>query len=132
MLDYLGCLIIKMRARFILTALLMVALLPFVACARSPEPLKTESDFLGFITEIQPGQITVESHADKIVDRYIITINEDTAIFKKEGDKLHHVSNVALETKQWVQIWFFGPVMESWPKQAIAGQIVIQESITFK
>lgn len=121
-----------MSTRFILTALLMVALLPFVACTRRPEPLQTHPDFLGFITEIQPGQINVESHADKVVDRYIVTINEDTAIFKKEGGKLYYVSTEALETKRWVQIWFFGPVMESWPKQATAGQIVIQESITIR
>ena len=117
-----------MRTRLILTGLLAIALLPVAACTSSPEPLETEPDFLCFITEIQPGRITVESHADKIVDRYVVTINDETAIFKQEGENLRHVSASAFETKQWVRIWFSGPVIESWPKQATARQIVINET----
>jgi len=117
-----------MKTRLILTGLLAIALLPVTACTSSPEPLQTEPDFLGFITEIQPDRITVESHADKIVDRYVVTINNETAIFQQEGENLRHVSVAAFETKQWVRIWFSGPVMESWPKQATARQIVINET----
>jgi len=117
-----------MRARFIVTGLLAVALLPVVACMSSPEPIRTQPDCLGFITEIQSDRIIVESHADKIVDRYVVTINSETAIFKQEGKNLRHVSPAAFETKQWVRIWFSGPVMGSWPKQASARQIVINET----
>jgi hypothetical protein len=117
-----------MRIRFILTGLLAVALLPVVACMSSPEPMRTEPDFLGFITEIQPDRIIVESHAYKIVDRYVVTINDETTIFKQEGENLRHVSAKAFENKQWVRIWFSGPVIESWPKQATARQIVINET----
>lgn len=99
-------------------------------CASAPEPLQTEPDFIGFITEIQPGQITVESHADKIVDRYVVTINDGTAIFEQEGENLRYVSAAAFETKQWVQIWFSGPVMESWPRLATAKQIVTEKAET--
>jgi hypothetical protein len=118
-----------MRVSSILMALsIAVALLSITACASAPEPLQTEPDFLGFITGIEPGQITVESHADKIVDRYVVTINDGTAIFEQEGENLRYVSAAAFETKQWVRIWFSGPVMESWPKQATARQIVINET----
>ena len=118
-----------MRTRAILIALaIAAALLSIVGCMSSPEPLQTEPDFLGFITEIQAGRITVESHAYKIVDRYVVTINNETGIFKREGENLRHVSAAAFETKQWVRIWFSGPVMESWPKQATARQIVINET----
>jgi hypothetical protein len=119
-----------MRIRLVLTGLLAVGLLPVAACTSSPEPLQTEPDFLGFITEIQAGRITVESHAYKIVDRYVVTINSETAIFKQEGENLRHVSAAAFEPKQWVRIWFSGPVMEPWPKQAAARQIVIEETTT--
>jgi hypothetical protein len=118
-----------MTTRATLIALSIVAaLLSIIGCTSTPEPLQTAPDFLGFITEIQSGRITVESHADKIVDRYVVTINDETAIFKQEGENLRHVSAAAFETKQWVRIWFSGPVMESWPKQATARQIVINET----
>jgi len=104
------------------------ASLLITSCTSATEPLQTEADFWGFITEIQPRQILVESHAHKIVDRYVVTITDKTMIFEQEGDKLRHVSFGAFETKQWVRIWFSGPVMESWPKQAAAGQIVIMEA----
>lgn len=113
---------------FGLVGLLIGLMVVAAGCASAPEPLQTEPDFIGFITGIQSGQITVESHADKIVDRYVVTINDGTAIFEQEGENLRYVSAAAFETKQWVQIWFSGPVMESWPKQATARQIVIKET----
>jgi hypothetical protein len=118
-----------MRVSSILMALsIAVALLSITACASAPEPLQTEPDFLGFITGIEPGQITVESHADKIVDRYVVTINDGTAIFEQEGENLRYVSAAAFETKQWVRIWFSGPIIDSWPKLATAKQLVIERA----
>jgi len=103
-------------------------------CAPATKPIETEADFIGFITEIHPsqerdisGQISVESHADKIVTKYTITIKDETLIFQQDGDSLRNVAFAALETKQWVEIWFSGPVMESWPMQATAQQVVILE-----
>jgi hypothetical protein len=97
------------------------------ACASTPEALKTEADFIGFITEIQSGQIQVESHADKIVDKYVVTVTDKTMIFEQDAENLRHVPFAALATKQWVRIWFAGPIMESWPKQATAHQVVIEK-----
>lgn len=106
----------------------------FAGCTPATKPIETEADFIGFITEIHPvqergisGRISVESHADKIVTKYTITIENETLIFEQDGDDLRNATFAALENKQWVQIWFSGPVMESWPMQATAQQVVIIE-----
>jgi hypothetical protein len=103
-------------------------------CVPATKPLETEADLLGFITEIHPdregdilGQISVESHADKIVSRYIVTITDETLIFRQDGDNLRQADFKAFEDKQWVEIWFTGPVLESFPVQAAAGQVVIEQ-----
>jgi len=103
-----------------------------VSCASDSKPIETEADFTGFITEIHPsqnngisGQVSVESDADKIVAKYSITIKNETLIFLQDGDNLYKVAFSALETKQWVQIWFSGLILESWPMQGTAQQVVI-------
>jgi hypothetical protein len=119
---------------FGLVGLLIGLMVVSAGCAPAAKPIETEADFIGFITEIHPsqergisGQISVESHADKIVTKYTITIKDETLIFQQDGDSLRNVAFAALETKQWVEIWFSGPVMESWPMQATAQQVVILE-----
>jgi len=109
-----------------------VALLLMVGCASPAKPLTTESDFNGFITGINVidnkdivGSIAAESHADKIVDKYVVTITKDTTIFRLVDGDYQEISFDDLETQQWLQIWFDGPVAESWPMQAKAMQIVI-------
>ncbi len=116
-----------------LVGLLIALLVVSVGCASTSKPIETEEDFIGFITEIHPsregdtlGQIFVESHADKIVTKYIITIKNETLIFQQDGDNLRKVTFKALENKQWVKIWFMGPTMESWPIQGTAEQIVAE------
>ncbi len=105
-----------------------------LACYSLKTPDNTEPDFTGFITNIESidkkeitGRISVESHADKIVDKYVITVNRDTGIFLQQGEKLNSVTFDYLEAQQWVKLWFDGPVMESFPMQATAGQIVVIE-----
>ena len=119
---------------FGLAALLIGLTAVSVTCAPAPEPIETVADFIGFITEIHPsqekgisGRISVESHADKIVTKYTVTIEDETLIFQQEGDNLRKAAFTNLETNQWVQIWFSGPIMESWPMQGTAQQVVIVE-----
>ena len=114
----------------LITGLMIAA----ISCASNGKPIETEADFTGFITDIQPGQskdvvgrISVESHADKIVTLYVITIKDNTLLFRQDGDTLQETTFKALENKQWVKIWFSGPVMESWPMQVTAGQVIIVE-----
>ncbi|MFL7795231.1 MAG: hypothetical protein AB8I69_24030 [Anaerolineae bacterium] len=122
------------RARLFAVAGLLVVL-PVVSqgCVSTAKPLETEADSLGFITEIHPdrkgnviGQIFVESHADKIVSRYNVTITDETLIFQQDGDNLRQVDFKMLENKQWVRIWFTGSVLETFPAQATAEQVVIE------
>lgn len=107
-----------------------------VGCTSAPEALETEPDFTGFITEIHPigekgtlGQILVEAPADNFIDKYMVTIKDETQIFKQDGDELRQAAFEALETEQQVQIWFSGPIMESFPMQGTAQQVVITESV---
>ena len=105
-----------------------------ITVSLAPKPLQTEADFTGFITEIHPvgkedvlGQILVESHADKLVDKYMVTIKDETLIFKQDGENRHKVAFEVFVTTQRVQIWFSGPIMESFPMQGTAEQIVVIE-----
>ena len=118
---------------FGLVGLLIGLMVVSVDCTSATKPIETEADFIGFITEIHPmqergiyGQISVESHADKIVTKYVVTIEDETLILQQDGDNIRNATFAAFETKQWVQIWFSGPVMESWPMQATAQQVVIE------
>lgn len=121
--------------RLFLMGLLVVLIAGSPGCAPAAKPLETEADFHGFITEIHLngerdtlGQISVESHADKIVSKYIVTITHETLIFQKDGDELRSVDFEELENqKQWISIWFTGPVLESFPVQATAAQVVIEQ-----
>ena len=121
--------------RLFLTGLLVGLVVVSPGCAPAAKPLETEADFHGFITGIHPngegdtlGRISVESHADKIVSKYVVTITDETQIFQKDGDELRPVAFEDLENQQqWVTIWFTGPVLESFPGQAAASQVVIEQ-----
>lgn len=120
---------------FGLLGLLIGLVVVAVDCTSPPKALETEADFSGFITEIHLigekgtlGQILVESHADKLVDKYMVTITDETLIFKQDGENRRQGAFETLEATQQVQIWFSGPILESFPKQGTAEQVVI----TFK
>ena len=114
--------------------LLSMALLMIVGCTSPSKPLTTEPDFYGFITEVRGvdnndvvGTIAVESHADKIVDKYVITIKDTTSLFRQDGEDYYEISFDNLAVKQWLKIWCDGPVMESWPMQARALQVIVTQ-----
>jgi hypothetical protein len=120
----------------VFTGITTIATLLFmvVACASTAEPLTTEPDFNGFITEIHQidkndviGSIAVESHADKLVEKYVVTVKDETTLFHQDGDDYLQISFDELQTRQWVWIWFTGPILESFPMQATALQIVITQ-----
>jgi hypothetical protein len=112
-----------------------VAACAATACTSTPEALETDPDFTGFITEVHPnggkdtpGEILVESHADKLVDKYVVSIRDETQVYEQQGADLRQVAFSALGTTQQVQIWFSGPIMESFPMQGTARQVVITAS----
>lgn len=112
--------------------IVVIALLLVVGCASPAEPVTTAPDFNGFITGVDAidnndvvGSIAVESEADKLLEKYVVTITKDTAIFRLVDGDYQEISFGDLEEKQWLEIWFDGPVAESWPMQAKALQVVI-------
>jgi hypothetical protein len=118
----------------VLAMVFIICLMPGMMSCASVKPLETEADFTGFITEIDlgiykdiTGRISAESHADKIVTKYIVTVKKETAIFRQDGENLSKAVFKDLNIQQSVKIWFTGPVLESWPMQATAKQIVITE-----
>ena len=107
-------------------------LLTAVSCTSDTKPIDTEADLTGFITEIYPaqgqgiyGRISAESHADKIITKYNITIRNDTRIFRQDDRNYIKIDFAELKTQQWIKVWFSGPVMESWPLQATAKQVIV-------
>ena len=119
---------------FGLLGLLIVLMAVTVDCSSTAKPLETEADFTGFITEIHPigkgdtlGQILVEAPADNFIDKYMVTIKDETLIFEQDGENRREVAFAVLETKQKMLIWFSGPIMESFPMQGTAQQVVITE-----
>ncbi|MFC1969176.1 DUF3221 domain-containing protein [Chloroflexota bacterium] len=97
-----------------------------------PKPLQTKAHFTGFITEIHPvgkedviGQVLVES--DKLGDKYMVTIKDEALIFRQDVGNRRQATFEELETKQTVEVWFTGPIMESFPMQGTAQQVVITE-----
>ncbi len=112
--------------------LVIILMMTAINCASPAKPLDTEADFTGFITEIHPvgekgviGRILVESHADKLVNKYMVTIKGETLIFRLDVEDYRQVNFKSLKTRQWVQIWSTGPIMESFPMQGTAAQVVI-------
>lgn len=104
-------------------------------CTRSPRPIASDPDFRGRVTEIEPGgttdpvgRILVESLADEPVDKHFVTVQEDTRVFMVEGQRYRLVSFYGLTVGDEVQLWYTGPILESFPAQATAKQVVILES----
>lgn len=117
----------------VLTGLLTSLIALSVGCAPTAQPLRREQDFSGFITEIHAngrggvaGQVYVESHADKIVTRYVIRVTNKTLIFRRNEDNLRRVSFETLEETQTVEIWWAGPTTGTFPVLGTAAQIVIR------
>jgi hypothetical protein len=70
----------------------------------------------------------VESQADAAVDKYFVTIKEDTRVFEKVGESHRLATFAGITVGDQVQLWFTGPILESFPAQATARQVVIVES----
>jgi len=92
--------------------------------ANEPEP-----NLIGWIDNIQPpqgeipGQILVNSPDNTTSDKFLVTVTAKTAIHKQ----MQKVKFDSLNAGQKVEIWFSGPVMESYPAQVSAEKIVIAE-----
>lgn len=77
----------------------------------------------GVITEIDRGRrVRVEdSESSK---KAVVRITDATRILDRKGEAK---SDAALSVGQAVRVWFVGPVAESFPVQATAGVLVIDQ-----
>ena len=108
-------------------AILMGAVL--VSCGCSTGGTNEAPDLVGWIDSIQQpqgealGQILVYSPDNNTSDKFLVTVTAKTAIHKQSQNVGFDSFNVG----QKVEIWFSGPVMESYPAQVSAEKIVITE-----
>ena len=92
--------------------LLSFLLIILTGCAASNKPTNTAPDFVGFISQLipgenddQPDQIVVESQGDKVVQKLRITITPDTALFHHTAGKTNPTNFENLPQRQWVHLW---------------------------
>ena len=98
-----------------------------------------EADIKGNITNIYKatedstgdiiGSILIEGSIEKDTefDKASVTITKKTRIFESKNGKLIKASFDSLKPNQRVQALFTGPVMESYPVQVKAKEVVILE-----
>ena len=113
--------------RKIIIVFLSIILFILSGCSANPGPTAT-SDYQvgirGIIKEINIGKdganILVEGkiEADTVFDKASVNINTDTMIQKDNLSRLFEVSDLKLGDK--VEVFFKGPVAESYPVQGTA------------
>jgi hypothetical protein len=92
---------------------------------------ETGPHFTGFVTLIErtggngQARVTVESHANKIVRRHLLTVTSRTVIVKREGQTEKAVHLDSLAAKDWVKVWFAGEEKSSYPVEVTARRIMI-------
>lgn len=73
------------------------------------------------------GTILIEGAVEKDTkfDKASVTVKDNTRIFKREGESYRPVAFDYLKVGQRVQARFTGPVLESYPVQTTASEIVV-------
>ncbi|RJQ42571.1 MAG: hypothetical protein C4534_10175 [Gaiellales bacterium] len=126
--------------------MLLVVLLAAAGCGTEPDAggdSLGSPDLIGTITSVTPaasgpalgtiGFDVRKPDAGSQVDKYVITIDADTLVYRQVGEKPGNLGDVgfeALESGQRAEVWLAGPVAESFPMQATAGVIVISGTAT--
>lgn len=107
-----------------------------VEAGRRPPDAAVSSDDEPFCTDPQSdvvGSILVEEHPDRPVegpgppagDKASVTVETGSRILEDAGESYTEAAFDAFEVGQVVQVWFSGPVAESYPVQAAAKAVVI-------
>lgn len=110
----------------------------FLGCALPGATPDGDADIRGTITSIHPanteseekgiiGSILIEGvvEEDTEFDKASATITDETRILEQKGEDRRAVGFEALQVGQRVEARFTGPVMESYPVQATAIEVVI-------
>ncbi|MDT7543439.1 MAG: hypothetical protein QOE33_3343 [Acidobacteriota bacterium] len=108
------------------------ASLPSCRAPQSRAMQNSEPSFVGFVTAIERGgdgevvgRVTVESHANKIVNRHFVNITKQTVMLRREGETDRPISLDALQPKDWVKLWFADAAREPYPPDVTARQLLI-------
>ena len=86
-----------------------------------------EPDLVGWIDNIMQNQILVNSPDNNTSDKFVVTVTDQTAIYKQADGEKRNAGFDSFNVGQKVDVWFAGPVMESYPAQVSAEKIVITE-----
>ena len=93
-----------------------------------------ESDIQGTITEIayvdnalMDGSLLVElEEPNATSDKFYITVATGTPLYSYNNNELKRIAFGDFQSGQIVEVWFDGPVAESYPAQARAKQILLR------
>ena len=95
-----------------------------------------EPDLTGRVTDVQlvaagnvVGTVLVEAEVESeeggFLDKYALTVTGQTALLQRKNGEAQRVGFDALAAGQTAQVWFTGPLKESYPVQVDAKQIMI-------
>ena len=111
--------------------LLSFLLIILAGCASPRKAVATAPDFVGFITQVIPGenddqldQIVVEYQPHKVVKRFVIPIGPDTALFHHLADKADPAELEDLIRQQWVHVWLADQLIDDEAEFLTASQII--------
>jgi len=119
--------------------IIIFTLFIIIGCNFSISNYGKEVDIRGIITNIYKaaedstgdiiGSILIEGNIEKDTefDKASVTISKETRIFESKSGKLIKASFDSLKPNQRVQALFTGPVLESYPVQVKAKEVVILE-----
>ncbi len=114
------------------TAMALVASLALFACT-GDGPKGGDAQLLGVVTSIDRG----DAHGMLVAwdaslgpqleyDAAFVTVTDDTGIFRRTSENGHErIPADDLRVRDVVEVWITGPVMESYPVQAGADQVVV-------
>ncbi|MHB8895621.1 MAG: hypothetical protein ACYC99_10655 [Candidatus Geothermincolia bacterium] len=136
--------VVKVTCAVTVLALVAIGLL-LQGCGSSQPAALTKPDIVGRITSASStltGRIPAENRTVSIegkiekgasVDKASVTITKDTRLFSQSQGKVTALpNNTALTVGMQVQAKFTGQVLESYPVQATAAEIVIMTSTTIE
>lgn len=109
------------------TLFLVVAL----ACAAATPPPATKPDLVGFISSVAAGtgpalgQIQVESHADKLVQRWQVAIDRGTVLQRGTDRDIQPIAFQDVQPKAWVRVWISERKLR--PGVPIAARVIVSE-----
>ncbi|HEY93705.1 MAG TPA: DUF3221 domain-containing protein [Dehalococcoidia bacterium] len=117
------------KSRLILGIIVLAALIFLLGGCSNEESVK-EPDLIGRIDDVMENQVLVSSPENNTSDKFVVTVTDQTVITNQiDGEKLKAQFDSFI-TGQKVEIWFSGPVMESYPARVSAEKIVIIEKST--